>query len=775
MFRNSLFLAFAILLSVIRPVEAQNAPKLTATLGSSFIVEGEVTILTIEFNGLQTIGWPTAPRLSPLTLRQDKQGNMQRNGRIIEVFLYTLTSIRPGLFTIPPFEVTTNQGLSRSEPLTLRVFPAEDLSVNGLRLNSTTVPYLSGIFLEKENPFLGEPQRVEAKLYLPGGQPNFLRMKLAQFADLEKAGIAAWRFDGLSQPTGHLEREGIEFEVYTYSSSITPLQEGPLAIGPGKANPIVQRRTRSRGLFRIYEDVLEFKFPAKTFTARPLPEPAPADFEGAVGNFIVMANPLTRQLELGDTVTVDLQVMGTGNIDQFPGPKLQDPEDLWKQFEMTAVPQGGERRSSSGTVKFTQVVRPTKKVADLPPYQFIFFDPVLEEYRTVASDPQALIITGEELPAAGQPGSGKLAFLTPGNRPLKTFNTRRSTPVWAWQLIPALVVIAFLIARLLKHLRWKQEVSLPVREFQNELHELEKRAGNRIDFYRAAANFTTRWKGSAGFEEIQQTRDEICFTPNAEAEPVPPTEKNRILNLLKQLSPLVLITLFLALQTGTSEALDQDPAKARAEILTAMEASPAPEHFYNLALCEEALGSTGQAALSAYRYELQGGDATELLKRLPGSRAFKREGTNWVSLVPKFFYQQALAAAAWALLFILILRNRHFKWPLFILGFIGTLGLLTGIPGWLLYPDDVSFKPLHEMSVVTSKTPIQSQPYQGGSSIRDEVVGSLCFVTATRGEWTHLELPGGLTGWVPNDRVEPIAKTSGKDRPHSPEVVASEL
>ena len=82
MFRNSLFLVFAILLTVTRPVDAQNAPSLTASLGSSLIVEGETTILTIELNGLQTIGWPASPRVSPLTLRQYKQGNMQRNGRI---------------------------------------------------------------------------------------------------------------------------------------------------------------------------------------------------------------------------------------------------------------------------------------------------------------------------------------------------------------------------------------------------------------------------------------------------------------------------------------------------------------------------------------------------------------------------------------------------------------------------------------------------------------------------------------------------------------------
>lgn len=741
---------------------SQNAPSITASLNSSFVVEGERTLLNVELNGLQTIGWPTSPRVAPLTLKQEGQGHIQRNGRIREVFQYAVSSYQPGIFTIPPFEVVTNRGTFQSKPLTLRVFSADSLSVNGLRVDSRTIPYLTAVLLERDSPYQGEPQKVEAKLYLPRGQPHFLSMRYPTMVNLEKNGMAAWRFDGSREPSGVLIREGITFNVFTYYSSITPLQEGSLTLGPGTASPVIQRRVQSRGRFLSKEEALQFKFPAVSLTARPLPSPAPDGFDGAVGNFSISASPLNKELELGDTVNVELKINGTGNIAQLPGPQLEDPEGNWKQFEISRTAQGNERRSTSGTVEFTQVVRPNKKVKNLPPYRFVFFDPVLEKYRTIRSLPQALVITGDLQSLDDDAASQALAFLTPSNRALRKFSSAPGTPVWVWQLLPAFVVLALLGIWGRRAIQSRNLASLPAREFQGELQEISRLANDRVQFYRAASNFVTRWRGQEDYQEIHDTRDAICFAPESEPEPLPGTEKNRILNLLKQLSPILLVGLFFALQTGSATALPDDPALAKKEILEALSSNPSPEHYYNLALCEDALDNPGQAALAAYRFELHGGDSEELLKQIPGLRAFEREGTHFVSLLPLAFYQQSLAAALWTLailiLLVLLFPGPRPKWISPTLASISILGLVIGITGWALYPEEVSYKPLKEMSVVVAPSPLQRQPYEGGEAIRDEIVGSLCFVDATPGDWAHVELPGGLKGWVPRSSVQPIVE-----------------
>jgi hypothetical protein len=85
-------------------------------------------------------------------------------------------------------------------------------------------------------------------------------------------------------------------------------------------------------------------------------------------------------------------------------------------------------------------------------------------------------------------------------------------------------------------------------------------------------------------------------------------------------------------------------------------------------------------------------------------------------------------------------------------------GLLIGGIGLWLYPKGVSFEPLSELSVVTEKTPLRSQPFEGGDAARENVVGSLCLVETNRAGWAKIKLPGGYSGWVRQDDVSPIAE-----------------
>jgi hypothetical protein len=57
---------------------------------------------------------------------------------------------------------------------------------------------------------------------------------------------------------------------------------------------------------------------------------------------------------------------------------------------------------------------------------------------------------------------------------------------------------------------------------------------------------------------------------------------------------------------------------------------------------------------------------------------------------------------------------------------------------------------------VTEKTPLRSHPFEGGITIRENVVGSLCRVKVTRAGWSMIKLPEGGTGWVRMADVSPI-------------------
>ena len=429
--------------------------------------------MSVEIRNASVIDWPDSPRASPLALKRQGKTHITRNGRIHEVFEYTVTAFRPGDYVIPPFQLKTPYGSIQSKPLSLRVFPVADLETKGISLKPNVVPYLTGIFVEKKSPYLGETQTVEAKLYVPHSAPHMLRLHEGQVINMEKDGIAAWRFTTSRRPTGVLDYDGHNFAVYTYRSSINALREGDLQLGPGKAEPIFERRTTGRGGFRISREAIKVEFPPRSITVRPLPPGAPTGFEGAVGNFSLEVSPTAREIKFGDTLTIEAKVTGDGNIDQFPGPVLVDPEENWKQFDMISKPPGSERRSSSGTVEFSQVIRPIKKVPAVPQYRFIFFDPVLEQYRSLETPPQPITITGSSVLAGADDDPG-LKFLTPGGTKPIIFGGKKTLPFWLWQIVPAVLLAGILAIIFRQRMAGRRLNSQPSREFAVELEKVRQ-------------------------------------------------------------------------------------------------------------------------------------------------------------------------------------------------------------------------------------------------------------------------------------------------------------
>jgi hypothetical protein len=742
----------------------QGAPAIKTRLESSMIVVGEKTYLTVWIENATIIDWPTTPKTARLVIKRESQRRYQINGRIREGFRYLVSAFEPGIYSVPAFELKTRSGLIRSESHPLRVTTIDSLKTNGIKIDGDVTPYLTGVFLEKKSPYLGETQDVEAKIYLSRAAPHLMRLADGAVINMSKDGLAAWRFTTTDEPTGYLEYDGHQFAVYTYPSSVNALRDGPLILGPGSTNATLLRRHMVRGGFATGSFVTKINFPSVELNVRPLPDGAPAGFGGAVGSFSMEVRPLSSDLELGGSLTVETSIAGAGNIDQFPGPQLVDPDESWKQFETMAKPSGGERRSSSGTAEFSHVLRPLKKVPLLPPYRFVYFDPLLESYETKESPAIPITITGE-LPSTKSAGES-LAFLSPGNRPLKPIGKSSPLMKWSWQIVPAVIVFWILGLAFRDKVKARQIALLPQRDFEENLKVVTSAESDRITFFREAARFATEHHATEGFEEIFKTRDEICFQQDAKPQSLEQNEKKRVLKLLRTLSPLLLISIFAGSLIQFGYANDLPPEEAKAEVLAEMAANPVSEHFHNLAICEKELGNPGEAVLWAYRYQLQGGDSSKLMAGLPGVRARTPEGTEWVSVLPKWFYLQASVLSGWSLIIVMLTAWNIFgssRRPLLLTFSILTgIGLLVGGSGLWLYPKGVSFEPLSELSVVTAKTPMRSQPFEGADAARENVEGCLCRIETTRAGWAKIELPGGYAGWVRTENVSPIVNQDNR-------------
>src|SRR5207253_4110376 len=140
---------------------------------------------------------------------------------------------------------------------------------------------------------------------------------------------------------------------------------------------------------------------------KPLPAGAPLTFAGAVGNFSMTADANPKRVQVGDPVTVKVEIAGRGNFDRVSAPGLSD-ESGWHKYPPSSNFKQDDDVGISGTKTFELVVSPNEKLTMVPPLAFTYFDPVKEKYATLQSETVPLIVEGNA------PASSAIAGTTPG-------------------------------------------------------------------------------------------------------------------------------------------------------------------------------------------------------------------------------------------------------------------------------------------------------------------------------------------------------------------------
>ena len=129
----------------------------------------------------------------------------------------------------------------------------------------------------------------------------------------------------------------------------------------------------------------------------PLPEAGQPDaFSGAVGQFSLAAQAQPTRVKAGDPVTLRVEISGVGNlsavgtplIDVGQGIKMYDPT-LEEEEKIENGIYGGRR-----TYEYI-LIPETGGILEVPSIQFAYFDPAVEKYVTLESDPIFVHSAGE--------------------------------------------------------------------------------------------------------------------------------------------------------------------------------------------------------------------------------------------------------------------------------------------------------------------------------------------------------------------------------------------
>lgn len=367
---------------------------LNVTISGDFL-----TIPNPDMSGLQDFVIVSSSTSTQVSIVNGKMSSQK-------IFIYRLRPLKEGSLVIGPISVNINGQVYETDPIDVEVLGSgSQVSPPGEDSPPTDAPdTLEGkdFFVEAEidnpTPYLGQQVIYIFRLYQATnfmGQPDYQPPAFTDF----------WSSEILSQPHYSTEAGGQKYLVSEIRTALFPANLGPLTIEP--ATLVIP------GTFLSPDIKLETN--PVTLDVQPLPEGAPANFSGAVGQFNIQASLTPTETKVNEPVTLRIEIEGTGNIQTITEPEL--PELLnWRMFESQASTKIDKNDDViSGIRTFERLVVPGQSGEQIfPAISFSYYDPQAETYRTINTEPIKLMVAPNNAapappPAVDANGNGQLS------------------------------------------------------------------------------------------------------------------------------------------------------------------------------------------------------------------------------------------------------------------------------------------------------------------------------------------------------------------------------
>ncbi len=373
------------------------------TLSSPETYVGAPVQLRITIKGATEHQPPEFPvvdgaEVQPPRRHEPDPGTAPHSGRRERLVTYTYTVIprRAGTLTIPPIRVVADGESFLSAPMQIVVRKSEAGDLLYVRLVG-----------QRESVYVGEPVDVTLEIWLKPYETKSIRMDARDLwlhAVDEQA--SAWGPFAEDIESGSRNviytvqtRQGARggsqrYFVYALQRRVWPQRPGVFSADDVSVVVNYPLRVRTKRVTRIGcpHDVVESRPILATvvdsgIVVHALPAAGqPESFRGAVGKYTMIVAATPTEVSIGDPISLTLTVRGTGRMDLLQAPRLAEQDSLTADFR---VPDEELAGVISGMVKtFTQTIRAKHDGATfVPPVQFSYFDPQVEQYVVLNSDP----------------------------------------------------------------------------------------------------------------------------------------------------------------------------------------------------------------------------------------------------------------------------------------------------------------------------------------------------------------------------------------------------
>lgn len=362
-------------------------------LATDDLREGQTVALDLVVSDAVPRAVPTFDVPSGLSIRYESQSqsqqiiNFQRTSET--TFRYALTMLSAGEFTIPPVSVSTSNGALNTAPVRLQVEARRAGELEALVGTVESEVAWVGQVLVYHLRFETDDRMVDGGWSLPT-TPGFT-----------------------AEPSVEPQTREYELEQDGKARAVKELDVPLRASSPGKwtiAGAVLRARfavaePRNRRRPSIFDGMGAFgNVRDENYAARPVDVvvrdlPAEGRPEGVttplVGRFGVTARASQATAQVGDTVTVELTLTGSGDLGGFKLPPLEGKgfRVYDDQPTVSAQVEGG-RYQSTATYK-RAIVPETPGPLELPAFDLPYFDPTTASWATAHVDPVHIEVTGQ--------------------------------------------------------------------------------------------------------------------------------------------------------------------------------------------------------------------------------------------------------------------------------------------------------------------------------------------------------------------------------------------
>lgn len=563
--KRFLLLTILFFLALLPAASGLAAPQLSATLEPSEIRPGSYTTLSITIEGgqpdsLSALSLPGGVEQASSSPSFSNQASIiNGNTQITFVIAWQLTCSVPGEYVIPPQEIHIQGKPYKTNETRLSV------KENASGAPSSQLDPLMTLETEKREFYVGEVVPITVNVYVH--RRTLLRR--VGLIEMPKDNFAIQRFP-LQAEENTVSMGGVPYRALSFQSTLSALQPGKYKLGPATSELIIDMpitNDRTTHPFFAQSESRKVKPTCNEIDVTVLPLPAegrPKNFNGVVGEFEMNMTAEPQDLAVGDPISVEISITGTGNFDALTPPVITDPEP-WKsypskRYRMSSsnvpVPQG-----ESQSIGFNQVIVPKSHVTFIPPFEFSYFSPSKKQYVTLRTKPTPIKVKttpqtsqAPQANSSAQP-SASAAPVIEKAPPVKSVITDilmplPRDPVWLVKK-PALLtnkefvtanIIAFgillaLILGKLVYTSWVQYVhspEAPIRELLSELHSSKQ---STAGFYSLAARYIEAKKLTGDdIHAIMERHDALNYGGVAQDEAsakLDSTERKRVLAALK--------------------------------------------------------------------------------------------------------------------------------------------------------------------------------------------------------------------------------------------------